>query len=122
MAARIPALVNPPLLVWAREEAGYSLEKAAERTGFSVEKLRAWETSEAKPTLRQAERLAQFYHRPYSVFCLSAPPATRPLAAEYRRLPGVQPGKESPELRLALRQMIYRRTVALRLRAELGTS
>jgi len=27
---RIPALVNPPLLVWAREEAGYSLEDAAE--------------------------------------------------------------------------------------------
>jgi Zn-dependent peptidase ImmA (M78 family)/DNA-binding XRE family transcriptional regulator len=120
MAERIPALVNPAMLKWAREEAGYSPEAAAEHAKVPVEKLLAWETGEMKPTLRQAEGLAAFYHCAYSVFCLSVPPATTPLAAECRRLPGVAPGEESPELRLALRQMLQRRRLSLWLTDELG--
>jgi transcriptional regulator with XRE-family HTH domain len=84
MAASIPALVNPPLLVWVREEAGYSPDEAAERVRVPVEKLRAWASGEKQPTLRQAERLAAIYHRPMPVFFLQQPPATPPLAAEYR--------------------------------------
>lgn len=122
MAAIIPALVTPRLLTWAREEAGYSsIELAAEATGFSVEKLRAWEQGEAQPTLRQAEHLAKVYHRPFSVFLLSQPPKTTSLAAEYRRLPGVQPNAESPALRFAIREMMQRRKVALNLLAELDS-
>jgi Zn-dependent peptidase ImmA (M78 family) len=120
MGTRIPALVQPPLLIWAREEAGYSLEQAARLIKFPADKLLSWETGEAQPTLRQAERLAKLYHRPFSVFCLTAPPKTTPLAADYRRLPGVKPGAESPELRLALREMIRRRQVAVNLVYELG--
>lgn len=121
MARSIPALINSHMLVWAREEAGYNtLEQAAEKAHFPVEKLRSWETNETLPTLRQAEKLARLYNRPFSVFCLATPPKTTPLAAEYRRLPGVRSGEESPELRLALRQMIYRRKVALELLWELG--
>ncbi|HEX7408956.1 MAG TPA: XRE family transcriptional regulator [Candidatus Binatia bacterium] len=115
MAASIPALVNPPLLVWAREEAGYSPDEAAERVRVPVEKLRAWESGDKQPTLRQAERLAAIYHRPMPVFYLQEPPATLPLSAEYRHLPGVKPGAESPELRLALRELHRRREVALEL-------
>jgi transcriptional regulator with XRE-family HTH domain len=115
-------MVNPPLLVWAREEAGYSLEGAAERVGrgFSVEKLRAWERGEAQPTLNQAERLAKVYERPFSIFSLPAPPELPPLATEYRRLPGVKPGAEAPELRLAVRRLVHLRKLALHLYAELG--
>jgi Zn-dependent peptidase ImmA (M78 family)/transcriptional regulator with XRE-family HTH domain len=113
-------LVNPPLLVWAREEAGYSLEGAAERSGLSVEKLRAWETGQAQPTLRQAERLAAVYERPFSLFSLPAPPALAPQAAGYRKLPGVRPGAEPPALRLAVRRLVQRRRLALHLYAELG--
>jgi Zn-dependent peptidase ImmA (M78 family) len=120
MGARIPALVQPPLLVWAREESGYSLEQTAQRMKFPAAKLRSWETGEAKPSLRQAEKLAKFYHRPFSIFCLAEPPKMTPLAADYRRLPGVQPGAESPELRLALREMIRRRQIAVNLVYELG--
>lgn len=55
-----------------------------------------------------------------SVFTLSEPPKTTPLATEYRRLPNVTPGKESPELRFALRDLLYRRQVALELFEEIG--
>jgi Zn-dependent peptidase ImmA (M78 family)/DNA-binding XRE family transcriptional regulator len=116
MARSIPALVNPPLLVWAREEAGYATpETAAEKVGVPAEKLRAWESGEERPTLRQAEKLAAVYHRPMPVFYLPAPPESVAPAAEYRRLPGVKSGAESPALRLALRELRRRREVALEL-------
>jgi Zn-dependent peptidase ImmA (M78 family)/DNA-binding XRE family transcriptional regulator len=120
MAASIPALVNAPLLVWAREEAGYSIEEAALRAHFPVEKLTAWERGDAKPTLRQAQKLGKLYQRPFTAFYLPEPPKTPPLAADYRRLPGIKPGAESPALRLALRLLIYRRGIALDLIDELG--
>jgi Zn-dependent peptidase ImmA (M78 family)/DNA-binding XRE family transcriptional regulator len=120
MPKTIPALVEPALLLWAREEAGYSVEEAAERLRIPSDKLGRWENGNLTPTLRQAEKLAQVYHRPYAIFCLDAPPKTTPLAAEYRRLASVHPGAESPELRLALRQMLSRRQVTLNLTEELG--
>ena len=51
-------------------------------------------------------------------FLLQERPATLPLAAEYRHLPGVKPGAGSPELRLALRELRRRREVALELLEE----
>jgi Zn-dependent peptidase ImmA (M78 family) len=120
MAERIPALINPAMLVWAREEAGYTVEIAAVRSGYPLKKLAAWERGEAQPTLRQAENLAKIYDRAFSLFSLPDPPKLPPLAAEYRRLPGVTPGAESPELRVAVRRLVQRRRLALHLYAELG--
>lgn len=119
MAASIPALITPALLKWARKESGYDPEPAAKRAGVPTDKLLAWEQGDAKPTLRQAQALAKFYHRPLGVFFLPQPPSLPPLAAEYRRLPGIEPGAESPELRLAIRVMSQRREVALQLSGEL---
>ena len=120
MARSIPALVNRKMLTWARKEAGYSIESAAEKARLPVNKLVAWEEGDSLPTVSQAEKLAKLYARSYSVFYLSKPPETIPLASEYRRLFGVKPGEESPELRVALRQMIHRRKIALDLLEEFG--
>jgi Zn-dependent peptidase ImmA (M78 family)/transcriptional regulator with XRE-family HTH domain len=120
MPATIPAMVNPALLVWAREEAGFSQEGASQRIKRSIDTLRGWEEGKTQPTLRQAEALAKLYDRSFSVFSLPAPPQLPPLAAEYRRLPGVRAGSEPPELRAAVRRLIQRRRIALHLYAELG--
>lgn len=120
MSVAIPAEVNPTLPVWAREESGYSPEVVAKRLGVKPERLEAWERGERKPTVHQTQELAKYYHRPFGVFFLPQPPSVPPLAAEYRRLPGVRPGVESPEFRLALRTMLQRREVALQLNEELG--
>lgn len=120
MAKSIPALVNPKLLAWAREQAGFSVQEVSLKVKRDVEELRAWEQGEQQPTLRQAEKLAKVYHCSYSIFTLQQPPRTAPLATEYRRLPGVKSGEESPELRVALRDMLYHRRVALNLIEELG--
>ena len=100
---------HPELLSWARRESGFELFRVAKRLNVKPEKVEAWEVGEKQPTLRQIENLARFFHRPLSVFFLPQPPQLPPLAAEYRRLPNVVPGHESPELRLSLRQMLARR-------------
>jgi Zn-dependent peptidase ImmA (M78 family)/DNA-binding XRE family transcriptional regulator len=112
--------VNPSLLAWARVESGYALDKIAKGLNVKEERVAAWEAGERQPTLRQVENLARFFHRPLSVFFMPRPPQLPPLATEYRRLPDVDPGHESPELRLALRQMLTRRENALNLMGELG--
>ncbi len=122
MAISTPALVNPSLLIWAREQSGYATETVAKRLSVKVERFLAWERGDRKPTVRQVEALARFYHRPFGLFFLPQPPELPPLAAEYRRLTGVTPGVESPELRLAIRTMSYRRETATELSEELGTS
>lgn len=112
--------VNPSLLAWARAESGYALDRVAKRLNVKEERVAEWEAGERQPTLRQVENLARFLHRPLSVFFMPRPPQLPPLATEYRRLPDVEPGHESPELRLALRQMLTRRENALNLMGELG--
>jgi Zn-dependent peptidase ImmA (M78 family)/transcriptional regulator with XRE-family HTH domain len=114
--------INPSLLAWAREESGYEPDQIAKRLQVKIERITAWENGERQPTMRQIENLARLLHRPLSVFFLPRPPQLPPLAAEYRRLPDVEPGHESPELRLALRQMLNRRETTLNLMGELGES
>lgn len=116
MTARQTVSVNPKLLAWAREESGFPLERVSRK----FKRFEAWEHGEKQPTVRQLEHLAHFFHRPLSIFFLPKPPEIPPLATEYRRLPRIQPGQESPELRLALRQMLLRRETALNLFGELG--
>lgn len=120
MPSTAPVPVNPDLLTWAREQSGYDVLRTAKRLNVKPEKLQAWEDGKRRPTLRQTEELARFFHRPLSIFFLPRPPQLPPLAAEYRRLPHVIPGHESPELRLAIRQMLTRRENALNLLGELG--
>ena len=112
--------VNRAILRWAREESGYAPERVAARLHVKEERVRAWEAGERQPTQRQLEELAKFLRRPLGIFFQSRPPQLTPLGAEYRRLPGVTPGQESPELRLALRQMLARRESAVNLLEELG--
>ncbi len=122
MPAVLPVPIQPSVLTWARSESGYAVDRVASRLQVKPERVEAWERGERMPTLRQVQELARFFHRPLNLFFLPSPPQVPPLAAEYRRLPGVTPGQESPELRLALRQMINRRETAMTLIEELGES
>jgi len=112
--------INPPLLAWALAESGYPLERVAKGIAVKEDRIQEWLDATRQPTMRQVENLARFFQRPFSIFFLPTPPKLTPLAAEYRRLPKVTPGAESPELRLALRRMLLRRETSLELFDELG--
>jgi Zn-dependent peptidase ImmA (M78 family)/transcriptional regulator with XRE-family HTH domain len=120
MSKTVMAPVNPRVLAWARMESGYGLEEAADKLKLAPGRLAEWESegTQELPTLRQAEKLAKLYHRPLPVLFLAEPPVVMPLGAEFRRLPGVRSGDESPELRLALRALRRRREIALTLMEE----
>ena len=122
MAAVVPVAPTGSVLVWARVESGYDPERVAKRLGVKPERVAEWEAGELVPTMRQLESLAKFYHRPLGIFFRPKPPVMAPLAAEYRRLPGVTPGHESPELRLAVRKMSNRREMMVELLEELGAA
>ncbi|MDP1650158.1 MAG: XRE family transcriptional regulator [Rubrivivax sp.] len=120
MAATEFAPINPHVLAWARKEGGWLPDQVAQNLHVKPDRVAAWESGDRKPTVRHVENLARFLHRPLSIFFLPSPPDLPPLATEYRRLSGVTVGAESPQLRLALRQMLNRREYALNLYEERG--
>lgn len=123
MSRSIPALVKPELLVWARQSAGFAtIDKASEKLKIDVETIKGWEAGEETPTIAQLRKLGEAYKRPIAVFFLSEPPKGFAPQREFRRLAGILPGKESPELRLALRWAIYRREAAMDLHRLIGES
>jgi transcriptional regulator with XRE-family HTH domain len=70
------AYAKPDLLVWAREDAGYTVEVAAKRISVKAEKLRATEAGEDNLTVNQLRSLSNVYKRPLAFFYLPAPPKT----------------------------------------------
>ena len=122
MTRGIPAHITPALLVWAREAMGLSVAEAATKASVKSEALEEWEQGEKLPTIPQLRKLGDVYKRPISVFFLSTPPKGFDPQREFRRLPGVTPQNESPELRLALRTALYRREAARDLYHLLGES
>src|SRR6266481_1375701 len=120
MPRGIPALVQPSLLVWARQSAGFDLSEAAGEAKVDTEVLRQWEEGEGLPSIPQLRKLGDIYKRPLAVFFLSEPPQGFDPQREFRRLPGVTPQNESPELRLALRTALFRREAARELYEQLG--
>ncbi len=122
MARGIPALVQPSLLIWARQSAGLALEAAARKAHVDVEVLSKWEEGAALPSIPQLRKLGEIYKRPLAVFFLSEPPQGFDPQREFRRLPGLTPQNESSELRLALRTALFRREAARELYELLGDS
>jgi len=92
------ALVNPALLVWARESINMDLDEAAEKIGVKAERLREWESGRRHPTVNQARAMSQVYRRPLAAFFLPQPPSSLGFAVphDFRRLPGDQAGTLSP--------------------------
>jgi Zn-dependent peptidase ImmA (M78 family)/DNA-binding XRE family transcriptional regulator len=120
MPRSIPALVKPALLIWARQKAGLQPPDAAEKAGVDAQTLESWERGHDRPTIPQLRKLGEVYKRPIAVFFLPSPPTDFDPQREFRRLPGITPQNESPQLRLALRMALFRREAARNLYARLG--
>lgn len=116
MTDREFAEINPDVLKWARERAGYRLDAVAKKVGVSVERVGQWEAGGTPLTMGRLETLASIYKRPTAIFYLPEPPAEMD-----ETLPDFRAhadGTVSPELRFQLRRARERREVALELFAE----
>lgn len=115
----VEALVRPDLLVWARESAGFTLAEAAKKAQVKAESLVLWESGLTHPSIPQLRKLANVYKRPLAVFYLPEPPRGFAAMRDFRRLPGEVAGRQSPELRRAIRQVEMRREVTTELYKDL---
>lgn len=119
MASRsTEALVEPRILKWARDSAGFTPEEAARSLQVKNEKVLAWEEGGERPSMPQLRKMATVYKRQLSDFYLPAPPDEGPLPHDFRRLPGDGVFHYSRALRYQLREARHRRELALDLATE----
>lgn len=97
--------INPQVLRWARERAGYILDDVALAFKKDVETIKNWESGGNAPTYVQLEKLAyQLYKRPIAIFFFPEPPKERDQTKEFRTLPRFEIEKLSIDTRYAIRQ------------------
>ena len=64
------AYITSNVLKWARESARMTEETASAKASVNVDKLKEWESGASQPTIRQAQKLAKAYKRPFALFFL----------------------------------------------------
>jgi Zn-dependent peptidase ImmA (M78 family) len=121
MAARVKSTINPALLTWARETAGFTPAEAAKRLRIDEARLAAWEdpADEEAPSIPQLRRVAALFKRPLAVFYLEEVPPRFAVMRDLRRLPGAGGQSYSPAVQLEIRAANERRELALELAADL---
>ena len=73
----VKAPVNPKVLIWARQQAGFKLEEVVEKINLKrVSKIdiEKWENGEEFPLFADLEKLAITYKRPSAMFFFNEPP------------------------------------------------
>jgi len=121
MAPRVKALINPALITWARQSAGFTMAEAATRLDVDEGLLAAWEavpTADA-PSVPQLRKIAALFRRPLAVFYMAAAPEGFLVMRDLRRLPGAGARRYSPRLQMEIRAVNERRELALELAADL---
>ena len=93
------ALITPDVLIWARERANYTIDMLSDKLHTKVEKLKAWENGELKPTFKQAQILAQKLHIPFGYLFLTQPPQENLPLPDLRTVGDKEPEKISPNFR-----------------------
>lgn len=109
------APVTPEVLKWARESIGVTIDDAARRAAVTTDRLTAWETGEAEPTVAKLRALAKLYQRPLAVFFLPDPPSDFDAMKDFRRLPGSEDHSWSRPLHKVFRRAVEQREIALEL-------
>src|SRR5258708_38661966 len=87
--------VNPEILIWARESAGLSVERAAKKLALQPPSLVALERGEHEPSRNQIVRMSEKYRRPLLAFYLPKPPTQIDRGEDFRSLPETTPQPEA---------------------------
>lgn len=106
MSEHIP--VNPRVLRWARETAGYNPEelvKKFDRKRVTLDVLNDWENGTSSPSYEQLERLAyEVFKRPLAIFFFPEPPDEETPKQSFRTLPQEEIDLMEPRLLYLVRK------------------
>lgn len=103
--------INPDVLIWARETAGFALEDAARKLftdgvrATAYEKLEALESGEKEPSHTQLNSFAKLYKRPLLAFYMEQPPRTGHRGQDFRQSPDSRTTRENAMLDALLRDV-----------------
>ena len=104
-------MVNPQVLVWARETAALTLEAAAKKLGMSDDSLRAIESGEKHPSRSQVEKFSNVYHRSSIVFYLDEPPSPSRKMHDFRSSRVEMPPEQDARLAALVRDIKARQAI-----------
>jgi Zn-dependent peptidase ImmA (M78 family)/DNA-binding XRE family transcriptional regulator len=111
----VEALANPALLTWARESASLTQDAVAKKLDVKIDRIRAWEAGQERPSVTQLRNFAAATKRPLAVFYLSEPPHTFDALHDFRATTNDGPPPMTPELAFEIRKAYDRREWALEL-------
>jgi Zn-dependent peptidase ImmA (M78 family) len=103
--------INPAVLIWARETAGFTLDEAATKlftdgvNATALQKLVAMEEGEKEPTRTQLAKFSGVYKRPLLAFYLTEPPRTGRRGQDFRQSPDSRTMRENAMLDALLRDV-----------------
>jgi len=110
-------VVNPEILVWARNTAGLSPDEAARALGFNdtrdrsaAQRLLAYEAGDEEPSRSVLLRMSKAYRRALLVFYLAEPPRSGDRGQDFRTVPGGPPPLYNPLLDALIRDIRGRQT------------
>jgi Zn-dependent peptidase ImmA (M78 family)/transcriptional regulator with XRE-family HTH domain len=103
------ALVSPEVLRWARERAAIPVDAVAEKLKTDTAKVLAWEDGAARPTFKQAEKIAAFFHIPFGFLFLPEPPVETLPIPDLRTRNGMPREGFSADVLDLLRDVMFKR-------------
>lgn len=106
--------VNPAMIKWAREDAGYTLD---ELPGY-LKNAEKWENGDITPSWNDLRNLAKKYKRPSFFYFLKEPPKEEDDFIEFRSDEKIE--EFSPALRLEIRKAKHRRNAFIKIYEDIG--
>lgn len=98
---------NPEILVWAREEAGYTPDDLANKLHIPIARFIEWETTGNNIPLGMLKKVANYYKRQLAVFCLPTTPPKINKPTDFRNLATDQQGLSNESLLVVRRTNKY---------------
>ncbi len=115
--SRVEININPQVLRWAREEAGYDLSEIANKVDIESDRYKLWEREGKNIPLGKLKTIANAYKRQLAVFLLPSVPDRIINPKDFRNL-GPTESKLSKKVREVIRDVTYFRETALELQGE----
>lgn len=114
---RVEININPKILRWAREEAGYEQSEIAGKVDISVDRYKLWENEGKNIPLGKLQTIANTYQRQLAVFLLPTVPNKISKPKDYRNLSATE-SKLSQKTLEVIREVTYLRETAFELHSE----